>query len=155
MNCRFIFRSNWCLKSWCKVGRNKVLKMLLTVVKLTYAFCTSKTPTANTSFISFKFQQKDPDDRLQKLLKIRDDRSEPTGSPYRMDHVCYQIPETVPPFMWYHRDCYRHFTGNFKSSQMFLTDSLIMLNYGCHPNIEIVHNSLQHISWDSPDFFPL
>ena len=27
-----------------------------------------------------------------------------------------------------------------------------LLNHGCHPNIELFNNSLQHVSWNSPDF---
>ena len=29
-----------------------------------------------------------------------------------------------------------------------------LLDHGCHPNIKIVHNSLQNVSWNSPYFSP-
>lgn len=70
-------------------------------------------------------KQKDPEERLQELVKIRDDRrSETVGSPYRMDDVCDQIPETLAHFHGYHRDCYQRFTANLnhlKCSQQALS----------------------------------
>ena len=47
----FYFQVQLRLKSWCEEGRSEL--MLQTGVKLMYALCTSKTPTVNSSLLSF------------------------------------------------------------------------------------------------------
>jgi len=64
---------------------------------------------------TFLAKVKEPEARWINLLKIRDDRRSPAGSPHRMDSICDQIPESLSPFHGYHHDGYQCFISNLSS----------------------------------------
>ena len=55
-------------------------------------------------------------EKLKYLHQIRDGRLQQShGSPYHMQSICDQIPDTLPDDLTsvgYHRKCYQRFTGN-------------------------------------------
>lgn len=56
---------------------------------------------------------KGPENRLNKLQEIRDQRRcEPIDSRHRMEESCSLVPEELLPEHGYHRDCYQRFTMN-------------------------------------------
>jgi len=68
------------------------------------------------AFIAFSRVKGTASDKLEYLQNIRNQRLKLAhDSPYRMQSVCDQIPETVPNDLestGYHRQCYQRFTGN-------------------------------------------